>query len=193
MIDPFTDHADLAAHLPTPSTLTHAIAPCVSGCIAFGSTLALSTFVQLKFLNVSTGTMPIPTPAAIGLLSVALASLASHSVAIKSHNLCKQDFQFNKVNKREFEKVGSVLAEFRQGAADNLVRVREKMDANSLTDRNMMAHTLRICCVGFVTFKLLGGRFWAVAPSSYTNLGSFARGSLKATMDYATKTERQKN
>ena len=41
-----------------------------------------------------------------------------------------------------------------------------------------------------VSFKLLGGRFWAVAPSSYTHLGSFARFSLPATENYATPSQR---
>lgn len=41
-----------------------------------------------------------------------------------------------------------------------------------------------------VSFKLLGGRFWAVAPSSYTHLGSFARFSLPATERYATSSQR---
>jgi len=41
-----------------------------------------------------------------------------------------------------------------------------------------------------LSFKLLGGRFWAVAPSSYTHLGSFARFSLSATEKYATSSQR---
>lgn len=41
-----------------------------------------------------------------------------------------------------------------------------------------------------LSFKLLGGRFWAVAPSSYTHLGSFARFSLPATERYATPPQR---
>lgn len=46
------------------------------------------------------------------------------------------------------------------------------------------------CAVGLLAFKLLGGRFWAVAPSSYTHLGSFARFSIPATERYATTAER---
>jgi hypothetical protein len=44
-----------------------------------------------------------------------------------------------------------------------------------------------------ITFKLLGGRFWSIAPSSYTHVGSFARvvgGSIPATSRYATAAER---
>ena len=49
------------------------------------------------------------------------------------------------------------------------------------------------CCLGLLTFKLLGGRFWAIAPSSYTHVGSYARvvgGSIPATHKYATAAER---
>jgi hypothetical protein len=48
------------------------------------------------------------------------------------------------------------------------------------------------CTVGLIAFKLLGGRFWAISPSSYTNLGSFARPkmSIAATHRYATNSQR---
>jgi hypothetical protein len=48
------------------------------------------------------------------------------------------------------------------------------------------------CTIGILAFKLLGGRFWAIAPSSYTNLGSFARTrfALPATERYATAAKR---
>jgi hypothetical protein len=48
------------------------------------------------------------------------------------------------------------------------------------------------CALGFIAFKLLGGRFWAISPSSYTNLGSFARPklSIAATERYATTSQR---
>ena len=41
-----------------------------------------------------------------------------------------------------------------------------------------------------LTFRLLGGRFWAIAPSSYTNLGSFKRWSIPCGSKYASSTER---
>ena len=46
--------------------------------------------------------------------------------------------------------------------------------------------------MGLIAFKILGGRFWAISPSSYTNLGSFARVqfSLPATQNYGTAKER---
>jgi hypothetical protein len=48
------------------------------------------------------------------------------------------------------------------------------------------------CTIGLIAFKLFGGRFWAIAPSSYTNLGSFARPKLgiPATDRYATNAQR---
>lgn len=36
----------------------------------------------------------------------------------------------------------------------------------------------------------MGGRFWAVSPSSYTHIGSFARSSLPATRRYASSAQR---
>ena len=46
---------------------------------------------------------------------------------------------------------------------------------------------------GTACFVLLGGRFWALSPSSFTTLGTFAntaRGSLPATLSYATSEQR---
>jgi hypothetical protein len=44
------------------------------------------------------------------------------------------------------------------------------------------------------TFKLLGGRFWAIAPSSYTAPGSYAyaKDSLPATEKFATASQSRK-
>ena len=55
----------------------------VAGYVTFGATLALSTLTQLK-LGISTGSRP-PIPSIAGILSVGLASLASHHVAIQSY------------------------------------------------------------------------------------------------------------
>ena len=46
------------------------------------------------------------------------------------------------------------------------------------------------CLLGLLAFKSLGGRFWAIAPSSYTHLGSFARWSIPCTAKYATPKQR---
>jgi len=59
---------------------------------------------------------------------------------------------------------------------------------------NLPLHTpyekQKSCTLGFLAFKLLGGRFWAISPSSFTNIGSFARASIPATSKYATPSER---
>ena len=47
------------------------------------------------------------------------------------------------------------------------------------------------CVLGLLAFKICGGRLWAIAPSSYTNLGSFARASLPATEQYASAAQRR--
>ena len=46
------------------------------------------------------------------------------------------------------------------------------------------------CLLGLVTFSALGGRYWGIAPSSITNLGSFARFSIPAKEAYATPKQR---
>ncbi len=53
-------------------------------------------------------------------------------------------------------------------------------------------HSFKRCAIGVLTFKLMGGRFWAISPSSYANIGSFARQSIPATERYATPAERLK-
>eukprot|EP00539_Tryblionella_compressa_P001885 CAMPEP_0178741042 /NCGR_PEP_ID=MMETSP0744-20121128/4914_1 /TAXON_ID=913974 /ORGANISM="Nitzschia punctata, Strain CCMP561" /LENGTH=252 /DNA_ID=CAMNT_0020393859 /DNA_START=42 /DNA_END=800 /DNA_ORIENTATION=+ len=53
-----------------------------------------------------------------------------------------------------------------------------------------ISHEVRVCLLGLLTFKLLGGRFWAVSPSSYTHMGSFARWSIPCTEKYATANQR---
>lgn len=63
-----------------PSTL-----PIMAGYAAFASSLALSTFLQLKILGVSTGS-PRPIPSLLGIASVALSSLASHKASVKVYS-----------------------------------------------------------------------------------------------------------
>jgi hypothetical protein len=46
------------------------------------------------------------------------------------------------------------------------------------------------CILGLLTFKILGGRFWAISPSSYTHLGSFSRWSIPCGENYATAGQR---
>ena len=53
--------------------------PVISGCVAFGTTLAFSTLIQ-KLVGISTATKIIPTP--LGVATVCVASLASQRVAM---------------------------------------------------------------------------------------------------------------
>lgn len=43
-----------------------------------------------------------------------------------------------------------------------------------------------------MTFTALGGRFWAISPSSYTHIGSFARKSIPCSPEYASSAQRAK-
>lgn len=146
----------------------------VAGYVTFGASLALSTLTQLK-LGISTGSRP-PIPSIAGILSVGLASLASHHVAIQSYiNLSGDNRERidreNKMRKFTFNAI--------------------KDDSISFEYMNVPKHAIRVCTVGLVTFKLLGGRFWSISPSSYTSLGSFARFSIPASENYATQFQRQ--
>jgi len=64
--------------------------PVVSGIVAFGSTLAVATFSQLKLLGVSTGTRPLLIPSTLGAMSVCAASWASHHVTVRSFQSLEQ-------------------------------------------------------------------------------------------------------
>lgn len=68
-----------ALNLP-PRTLSIA-----AGYAAFASSMALSTFLQLKLLGVSTGS-PRPIPSLLGIASVALSSLAAHKASVKVYS-----------------------------------------------------------------------------------------------------------
>jgi len=56
----------------------------LAGFVAFGSTLAASTFTQGRILGISTGSR-FPMPFCAGLASVCAASLASHHASIAAH------------------------------------------------------------------------------------------------------------
>ena len=75
--------ADMA--LSATSSLPPSTLPIVAGYAAFASSLALSTFLQLKILGVSTGS-PRPIPSLVGIASVALSSLAAHKASVKVYS-----------------------------------------------------------------------------------------------------------
>jgi hypothetical protein len=87
------DSTALIAHVPETAF------PVVSGCVAFGTTLALSTLAQ-KLVGISTGTKMVPTVA--GMATVALASLASQQMAIYNHEYMQS--QYYNPSKRSFLK-----------------------------------------------------------------------------------------
>ncbi len=170
------DVASAALSLP-PSTL-----PILAGYSAFASSLALSTLLQLKLLGVSTGSHR-PIPSLIGMASVALSSLASHNACIKAHGVLGRH-RGAEIQKTPITAASSTACTLQEGQS---WKTRDFLEFGSV---QIEKQTLRVCVLGMLTFKLLGGRFWAVAPSSYTHLGSFARFSLPATERYATVSQR---
>jgi hypothetical protein len=85
------DSTSLISHVPESAF------PVVTGCVAFGTTLALSTLAQ-KLVGISTGTKIVPTVA--GMATVALASLASQQMAVYNHQYLQS--QYYNPSKRPF-------------------------------------------------------------------------------------------
>jgi hypothetical protein len=88
--DTMMDSTALIAHVVPESAF-----PVVSGCVAFGTTLALSTLAQ-KLVGISTGTKMVPTVA--GMATVALASLASQQMAVYNHQYMQSQY-YNRPSK----------------------------------------------------------------------------------------------
>jgi len=144
-----------------------------AGAMAFWSTLALATLAQQKLLGISTGTPP-PAPTVAGFFGVCAASLAAHEAAVATY---------------QYVETGTVAIGGRRRSGARY----DDDDCLHLTQHvRIPLHAVRICCLGLMFFKLFGGRFWAIAPSSYTHLGSFSRRSMSipATQNYATSAER---
>ena len=164
-ISPSARPFELPAFATSQQTITNNAIPIASGTLAFAAMLSLSTLMQLKLFRLSTGT-PAPIPTMIGIGSVAAAAAMSHIVSIKAYQIVKQDYHHDAFTKPFFD---------------------------FQIDKTNVAHMLRVCAVGLLAYKGLGGRFWAISPSSVTNLGSFARTvfSLPATEKYANPTQRK--
>lgn len=146
-----------------------------AGAVSFGSTLALSTTLQQKLLGISTGT-PAPVPSLVGVASVCLASTTAHQVALATH---------------AYARTGEWPSQFTLWPrADQSAYLFYRDQVLDLKIVKLPMHSVRIWTMGLVCFKLLGGRFWAVAPSSVTHLGSYARASIPATANYATAQQR---
>lgn len=115
-------------------------------------------------------------PSFLGMATVCVASLTAQRMAVGSQQWLKDPDVFSDPRKRN------------------------RLWATSSYDRNdffeigdyvkIPLHHLRICFFGLLSFKMLGGRFWAIAPSSYTHLGSFSRWSIPCTEKYATAQQR---
>lgn len=165
--------------------------PITAGVTAFSSSLALSTYMQLKVLGISTGTVrPIPT--LLGITSVGVAAIASHTVASKCHTYFNiRQTQGNGYSSYDDITTGEILSNIKE-------RFNEEINNNNNNNNKFNSTTsshksyIRICVLGLLSYKLLGGRFWSISPSSYTHLGSFAKASIPApSTGYATNKERQ--
>lgn len=156
---------ELSTFARSQQILANNAIPISSGTVAFAAMLSLSTLMQLKLFRLSTGT-PAPIPTMIGIGSVAAAAAMSHIVSIKAYQIVKQDYHYDAFTKPFFD---------------------------FQIDKGNVAHMLRVCALGLLAYKGLGGRFWAISPSSVTNLGSFARTvfSLPATEKYANPAQRK--
>ena len=148
----------------------------LAGALSFGSTLGFSTTLQ-RLAGISTGTAA-PFPSMVGLATVCFASTTAHQVALATH---------------VYAATGTWPAQFTLWPRiDRSSFCYYDDDVLDLKIIQIPWHSIRIWAMGVVCFKLLGGRFWAIAPSSMTHLGSYARGSLPATERYATASQRLK-
>ena len=227
------------------STLPHppaaAVAAMVAGTVTFGSTLAVSTWMQQRLLRISTGTMA-PIPSVVGWASVCVASWAAHEMAIGTYTSYTHHQQAYRAAtaastswyhypqqqqhlswlpgwSREPLAVSVAMGrnawyllcaetqrtwhEFGHPSSSSSRQTRSphcwnKNEEDWILPPGFLSswlppvswHVVRICVVGCLAFFVLGGRAWAIAPSSYTHVGSYARVSLPATANYATSAKR---
>jgi hypothetical protein len=113
--DETTPYKYFCKHIPDT------ILPIVGGCVAFGTTLALSTAVQ-KLVGISTGNKIIPT--LLGFTTVCAASLVSERTAILTHDLWKDP------NKKSFayvqKKIKKNLSVTTSAIIESSSQLREK-------------------------------------------------------------------
>jgi len=164
--------------------------PLAAGVVTFGATCAVSCASQLA-LGLSAGSAPFCTTVT-GMCTVAAASLASHASATAAQTYQRTGrlpnyFPLLDGGVRAANHHPSTLSSFPQS---NHVAHHHHSAAS---DEQWAAqhHRLRVCLLGCIAFQLLGGRFWALAPSRWTAPGSFARASLPATERYATAAQRE--
>jgi hypothetical protein len=154
-----------------------------AGVLSYGCIHALSCLVQGRIFGISTGTRA-PIPSLLGIGTISVASFVSHVSSVCINHYCKE----RKRNKSISESIKSAWSK----CPSIVDRPNDPFTQfwSSLNGHNQYLHTMRICVVGMICFKLLGGRFWTVSPSSYTHVGSYARGSIAATDLYATPAQR---
>jgi len=162
---------NLCTHIPD------AIFPVFGGCVAFGTILAASTAAQ-KVIGVSTATNIVPS--LLGFATVCAASLVSEQTAILTHEL-KRDPRKRNLGyiKHKLSKTSTVIIES-----------TSQLRGGKNHQFKLPMHEVRVCLLGLLAFKSLGGRFWAISPSSFTHLGSFARWSIPCTENYANPKQR---
>jgi len=163
------------------SSIPDVVFPLIGGCVAFGSTLAVSTAAQ-KIVGVSTGTNLVPS--VLGFATVCGASLVSEQAAILTHELRKDP------RKRSFRYVQKKIRKQFLETSSNVVESSSQLRGGNNQKFRLPMHEIRVCLLGLLAFKGLGGRFWAISPSSYTHLGSFSRWSIPCTENYANAKER---
>jgi hypothetical protein len=116
----------LATHLE--ELRSHDLSPQVvaisAGCFAFGTSLAISTLVQCKLLGLSTGSVR-PLPSLFGVLSVGVASLASHYSSIAAYQSMNGDWSMQ-IGKHRYHRSNSMV------------------DTVSFGDFSVSKHTLRV-------------------------------------------------
>jgi hypothetical protein len=159
----------------------------VAGIAAFGASLGSCTWGQLQ-LGISTGSArPIPT--VLGIISVALSSYLSHYVALSTYTWQQQDG------------AGRVPSFWQKWQTSDCLDLRPLLYSLPGVNRNndypflvLPWHPIRVAALGLLTYQVIGGQYWRVAPSSYTDPGSYAlsRYSIPSavTENYATPSQR---
>jgi len=159
---------------------TDTLCPVIGGYVAFGATLALSTLAQ-KAIGVSTATPVLPS--LLGFATVCAASLVSEKTAIFAHELkwAPKKGSLGYIRRKFEDKISETSSDIKSSTKLRMGRKR---------NFKLPMHEVRVCLVGLLAFKSLGGRFWAISPSSFTHLGSFARWSIPCKESYATPKQR---
>jgi len=184
----------IAAYLPTQNkddSLMVAGTAMIGGSIAFGSTLSFSTFVQKHILGISTGTWPRIIPSTVGFLTVCIASWVSHQAANETQRALTSTFY----NSKQWSTHERIKARRRRTKDDQRIVIPLIGTDKRIVELPFTMHQIQVCCLGILAFKLMGGRFWSIAPSSFTAPGSFAQfksGCIPAkSTSYATPSQKE--